>query len=191
MTSPAFVLRPSTPDSALPASSSDGSFQPPSPEQLLGLWFITHTSLPFWRDKRNIKITYAAPSSSSPLRLNADPITDAVTYQPPGSATLKTVQGVNTRAQGGRDGAWDWRGSGWVKVVSNHWEILGYGGGEEGGCWMVIFTHKSFFAPAAVHVYSRGKEALGEETRKALMGALARRRDLKDLVGSVFLVQQD
>ena len=183
-----FVLRPRT-LSAL-SSSDPSTFQPPSPEQLLGQWFIVHTSLPFWRDKRNIAIAYSAPSTSSPP---TNVVNDTVTYQALKSDKLKTVQGVNTLALGAWQGAWDWRGSGWVKVVSNHWEILAHGsgvGGDEGGRWIVIHTQKSFFAPAAVHVYSRDKEVLPEETLKMLVAALAQWNDLNELVENMFQVEQ-
>ncbi len=185
-----FVLRPS-PSSASPSSSDSSPFQPPSPEQLFGQWFIIHTSLPFWRDKRNIKIAYSA--LSSPPR-PTDPINDTTTYQTLKSEKLKTVQGVNTLAQSEQQGVWDWRGSGWVKVVSNHWEILGHGcreGGGDAGRWIVIHTQKSFFTPAAVHVYSRSKKALPEETKEMLKAALAQLQELKGLVEDVFQVQQD
>ena len=187
MTAP-FVLRPAT-ASALPSSDSS-IFQPPSPEQILGKWFIVHTSLPFWHDKRNIVITYSAPSlATPPIKL----VNDTVTYQTLKSDKPKTVQGVNALAQGPLQDAWDWRGSGWVKVVSNHWEILGHACAEDGvdvARWIVIHTQKSFFTPAAVHVYSRDKEALPEETRKMLVACLARWKDLKDLVENMFAVEQ-
>ena len=187
MTDP-FILR--SFEASVSPSSESSAFQAPSPEQLLGQWFIVHTSLPFWRDKRNITIAY---STACPQPTPTNIINDTVTYQALGSDKLKTVQGINTVSQGKRQGAWDWRGSGWVKVVSNHWEILGYGSGESGdeGWWILIHTQKSFFTPAAVHVYSRNQKALPEKTRRSLMSTLAQRQDLKELVESTFEVQHD
>ena len=187
MTNP-FVLR--ALEASISPSSESAAFQPPSPEHLLGQWFIIHTSLPFWRDKRNITIVYSA---AYPQPTPTNIINDTVTYQNLSSDKVKTVQGTNTAAQGERQGAWDWRGSGWVKVVSNHWEILGYGSGESGdeGRWMVIHTRKSFFTPAAIHVYSKSQKALTEETRRSLMSTLAKHQGLKELVESTFEVQHD
>ena len=188
-----FVLRHST--VSVPPSSTSYAFQPPSPEQLLGQWFVVHSSLPFWHDKRNIVITYSSPSPAPPN----DVVNDTVTYQTLKSDKLKTVQGVNTLAQNAPQGTWDWRGSGWIKVASNRWEILGHasggggvGGGGGGGVgrWIVIYTHKSIFTPAAVHVYSRDKEMLPEETRKMLVATLAGWKDLRDLVENMLAVQQ-
>ena len=182
-----FALRPST-NSALPLSDSS-TFQPLSPEQLLGKWFIVHTSLPYWHDKRNIVIAYSAPSSPAPP---TETVNDTITYQTLKSDKLRTVHGVNMLARGASPGAWDWRGSGWFKVVSNHWEILGHACGEGGevGRWMVIHTQKSFFTPAAVHVYSRDNQSLPDETRKMLVTALAQWKDLTDLVEKMFAVEQ-
>lgn len=56
---------------------------------------------------------------------------------------------------------------------------------------MVIHTQKSLFTPAAIHVYSRNKEALPSETLKMLMVALAQGQALKDLLENMFQVQQD
>ncbi|KAM0802920.1 hypothetical protein BDR22DRAFT_100790 [Usnea florida] len=184
----AFVLRPSL-DPALP-SSDDSTFRPPSSEQLLGQWFIVHSSLPFWRNKRNIKISYSAVSSPARPIVQTN---DTVVYQTLNSDKLNTVNGVNTVAQSEEHGAWDWRGSGWVKVVNNHWEVLGHDcrAGDDARRWIVIHTGKSFFAPAAIHVYSRDKEELPEETRKTLVTALAQSQDLKGLAEDLFRVQQE
>lgn len=95
-----FVLRSSS--TSTQPSSGSSAFQPPSSEQLLGKWFIVHTSLPFWRDKRNISIIYSA--LSSPAR-STDPVNDIITYQTLNSEKLKTVQGINTVAQSEQQGA--------------------------------------------------------------------------------------
>lgn len=180
-----FVLRPS----AL-SSPDEPAFQPPSSDQLLGQWFVVHTSLPFWRNKRNIQITYSAPPSPA---LATDLVIDTVTYQVENSAKLKTVQGTNTPAQSEHHGAWDWRGTGFIKVVSNHWEVLGHGdlGAGEKECWIVIHTQKSFFTPAAIHVYSRSREPLSEDVLKPLMAALAQHLNLRDLIGNMYQIQHN
>ncbi len=118
---------------------------------------------------------------------------DLVTYQALTSEKLRTLQGVNTHSESEDEGAWHWRGTGWVKVVSNNWEILGLGSGEIGNeeGWIVIQTQRSFFTPAAIHVYSRKKEQLPEDMWGNLKAALMEREDLKDLVQSMFDVQHD
>ena len=79
-----------------------------------------------------------------------------------------------------------------MKVVSSQWKILGHDSLEAGGgWWMAIHTQKSLFTPAAIHLYSRNKEALPEETQKMLIAALTQCQDLNDLVENMFPVRQD
>ena len=172
----------------IPPSRPAGSaaFQPPSSEQLLGQWFIVHSSLPYWSNKRNLQITYSRISTSD----SSTDLEDTITYQSTSSDKIKTIQGVNTLAQSEHQGAWDWRGCGWVKIVSNHWEILGHGN-HEAGDWIAIHTQKSFFAPAAIHVYSRVKDALPEEIKDTLTATLMQHQDLKALIECLFRVRQD
>ena len=181
----AFAIRPSLLNAPLP---DNPVFQPPSSNEILGDWFIVQTSLPYWRDKRNVKITY---SNISPSNSTIQSVQDEVSYRTLTSETIKTLRGINTPSPRGQPGAWDWRGSGWVKVVSNHWEILSYGNDQDGGVeWMVIYTEKSFFTPAAVHVYSRKQSKLPEAARDGLVNVLVERQHLKALVEGMYEVQQ-
>ncbi|KAL9009987.1 MAG: hypothetical protein Q9173_005037 [Seirophora scorigena] len=177
----AFVLRPSL--LALPTSDAS-TFQPPSTNDLLGDWWIVQTSLPYWRDKRNVKITYTQLANDNTATLS---VQDDASYQLLDSDKTKMIRGINTLSQRDQPGAWDWRGTGWVKIVSNHWKILAYGpGGGEEMEWLLIHTEKSFFTPAAVHVYSRVKTALPRFVKDALVDALVDSRDLRILLEGVY-----
>ena len=184
----AFALLPSI---AKLGPSDSPLFQAPSSGDLLGEWFIVLTSLPYWRDKRNIKVTYSA---SEPTAANPQIIYDTTTFQTLTSDKHKSVQGVNTPSPCGQPGGWDWRGTGWVKVVSNHWDVLGHNAiSPEGGQkieWFVIHTKKSFFTPAANHIYSRRKEAPAEGIRESLLNAFTERQEFKGLLECMFKVQQ-
>ena len=78
---------------------------------------------------------------------------------------MDTPSGTDTRA-------WDWRGKGWLKVVSSHWEIVdwcqgkgGEGEGDEGEEeWAVIWFEKTIFTPEGIDIFARGKKGLREET---------------------------
>ncbi|KAL8918022.1 MAG: hypothetical protein Q9208_007620 [Pyrenodesmia sp. 3 TL-2023] len=169
-------------------SPEPSSFQPPSAEELLGEWFIVQTSLPYFRDKRNVKITYT-PSASG--NTSTQRVHDELTYQTLSSDQKKTIRGVNNVSPRGQPGAWDWRGSGWVKVVSNHLEIIGHGLGDRSGMeWIMIHTERSFFAPAAIHVYSRVKAALPESVKARFMDTLVESPHIKALLGDMYEVQQ-
>lgn len=39
----------------------DTDFEPPSLEWLAGTWHFTHSTLPIWKDKRNVRVWISAP----------------------------------------------------------------------------------------------------------------------------------
>ena len=84
------------------------AFIPPPIMWVEGTWHVTHSTLPMWRNNRNVKITYTQlpPSASGQICLD-----DKVEYQSLKSEKLKTVAGIDTPALGA---AWNWRGKGWL-----------------------------------------------------------------------------
>lgn len=145
-----------------------------------------------WKSSRNVCITYTPlPTPTAPSSPDALPkLNDTVTYQSLKSDKLKTVEGVDTPAA---NGAWDWRGKGWLMIASSHWEVLGYGGAEEGGEWVVTYFAKTLFTPAGVDFYSRAKEGLSAKTLEGVKRALAAVEDagIRELAGKLFDVKID
>ncbi|KAJ5911765.1 uncharacterized protein N7473_001068 [Penicillium subrubescens] len=148
----------------------------PSIDFLTGTWHVTHSSLPLWKDKRNVKITYTPiPTNTTTNNAAGGDLTkldDLVQYQSrnPSNPKIHTVHGVDTPSQS-NPGAWDWRGKGWLLIASSNWEVLGFGyepktgtvteGEEElGNAWVVTYFAKTLFTPAGIDVYSRGKEGV-------------------------------
>ena len=105
---------------------------------------------------------------------------------------MKTINGIDT-ASGGDAGAWDWRGKGWLKIASSHWEILGHGDLDGGNRWAVIYFAKTLFTPAGIDVFSRAKEGLEGKVVEAIKEALAGIEDpaVKKLAGEMFEVKKD
>ncbi|OOQ86359.1 hypothetical protein PEBR_21846 [Penicillium brasilianum] len=114
---------------------------PPPIAFLTGTWHVTHSSLPLWKDKRNVSITYTAiPSTStgtgtgtgttpgSGIDHDTTKLDDLVQYQSrnPLKSKIHTVHGIDTPSPS-NPGAWDWRGKGWLMIASSHWEVLGFG----------------------------------------------------------------
>lgn len=118
----------------------------------MGPWHVTHSTLPMWKNNRNVVITYKPLESGT--------IDDLVEYQPLKSDKKKTVEGVD-KPDTAVDAAYNWRGKGWLKIASSHWEVLGHG--EEEGGWVVTFFAKTLFTPAGIDVYARKKGGLSEE----------------------------
>lgn len=79
--------------------------------------------------------------------------------------------------------AWNWRGRGWLRIASSHWEVLGWGerdlvvdgavgkGGEKER-WVVTWFAPSLFTPAGVDVYSDRKEGGSEGLVKEVLSTL-------------------
>ncbi|KFY95804.1 hypothetical protein V498_03112 [Pseudogymnoascus sp. VKM F-4517 (FW-2822)] len=167
-----------------PSSPSSATFVPPR-DSITGTWHVTHSTLPMWKKARNVAITYA------PLSEDASPkLDDTVTYQNLTSPALKTVSGIDTPAG---DGAWSWRGKGWLMIASSHWQFLGYGGGGEGEGWAVTYFQKTLFTPAGIDIYSRRKEGLGAEVLEGITAALGENEseEIRGLAKVLFEVKRD
>lgn len=128
---------------------------------------------------RNVTVTFLPSSTSTNSSITGsnpsiEHMDDTVTYQTLTSSKVKTICGSDTFERG-KPGVWNWRGAGWMKIVSTHWEILGYGRSLEGvdACeWVVKFFTASMFGPAGLEVSSRGKARLPEEIMRRLKEAL-------------------
>ncbi|KAI4220516.1 MAG: hypothetical protein L6R36_007571 [Xanthoria steineri] len=201
-THPPITLRPPTTSTHLPQQQP--SFTAPTPQWLSGTWHVTHSTLPMWKSKRNVSITYTPLTEPSPSPTTK--LDDLVQYQTLTSAKMKTVEGIDTPSSlGAEGGEWDWRGKGWLRVASSHWEVLGWGNlpdymggegegeGEGGNQWVVTFFAKTLFTPAGIDVYSRRKEGVGREVVEGIQEALGGSADegVRRLAREVFEVVRD
>ena len=81
---------------------------------------------------------------------------------------MQVMQGTDTPLTPVDDGlvpgTWTWRGTGFLRLVTSRWEVLGCGsltgGTEEGEAWMVIYASKTLYTPSVLNVYTRRKGAL-------------------------------
>ncbi|KAJ5222149.1 uncharacterized protein N7469_011036 [Penicillium citrinum] len=168
--------------------TKDGKkYDPPTNQFLMGTWHVTHSSLPLWKDKRNVNITYKEIESSG-----GNQIDDLVKYQAIGSDKIKSVHGVDT-ADSRNPGAWNWRGKGWLKIASSHWECLGFGHADESNDWVVTYFAKTLFTPAGLDIYSRDKQGLSQNTVDEILQALKglEVKEITVLVESIFQIQQE
>jgi len=151
------------------------TFTPPSPQWLAGKWNITHSSLPTWRDKKNVAITYTLADARG-FKLD-----DYVEFQFSENGKLRGVSGTQTMHNPHdyeHDGTWDWHGRGLIKLARAHWECLGWGRDEESGVeWMVTFFVKTAFTPDGINVYARAPDRLPGELLARIEEALLRTED--------------
>jgi hypothetical protein len=159
----------------------------PPNDSIIGTWHVTHSTLPLWKNKRNVNITYKLlPADSSGVQK----LDDLVQYQGIDSGKIKSVHGIDTPTPG-NPGAWDWRGKGWLMIASSHWECLGFGGDDEK--WIVTYFAKTIFTPAGIDIYSRDKEGLSQSTVDQILDSLKGLgiKEMTDLANGVFRIPQN
>ncbi|BCR94874.1 uncharacterized protein AKAW2_11920A [Aspergillus luchuensis] len=189
---------------------------PPTTTNILGTWYITRSSSPFWSDKRNPTITLTAdttttttPPGSLPLSALSQPtttsptpiLTNKTSYQTLSSSSVKTTTGTDRAISGGKEHGpiqMEWRGSGWLRMVSAQWEILGWGGADDDDEWLLVFANKSMFMPAGISLYSRTKTGVDEMVWAGIeveLGGLVERYpaegELRELVMGMEVVRFD
>ncbi|KAK0263734.1 hypothetical protein LTR91_008498 [Friedmanniomyces endolithicus] len=179
-------------------------YQSPTLAWLTETWHVTHSTLPMWKNKRNVRIQYTPlpPSTgSNSAASETDRIDDLVTYQGLTGDKVTTLHGVDklstttsTGSNGQAKDAWDWRGKGWLKIAGSHWEVLGWG--EEvatGNKWVVTEFAKTLFTPAGVDVYSQRPEGLQQITLEGIKRALEGTGDenVKRMAVELFEIKRD
>lgn len=178
-------------------ASPPAGFETPSIRWMTETWHVTHSSLPMWKSKRNVRIQYTPlpPSDPSIPAENTDRLDDLVSSQGLNTTKVSTIEGIDTATKGetGR-GEWNWRGKGWLKIAASHWEVLGWGEEEEtGNKWVVTCFDKTLFTPAGVDLYSQHKGGLKAETVEGIKKALNQVNDegIRKMAGDLFEVKID
>jgi hypothetical protein len=127
-----------------------------------------------WRSARNVRITYKD--------LGEGGVDDLVEYEKSGS--LKNVPGID-KQQG--PGSWNWRGKGWLKLITSHWEILGWGerptgDGGQVERWMVTWFASTLFTEEGIDVLTDRRDGLPEETLNTILAKLTTLDEAPDVV---------
>ncbi|KAI9767880.1 MAG: hypothetical protein M1840_005373 [Geoglossum simile] len=205
-----------------PGKPSTGlNWSPPRIDWLEGTWHVTHSTLPLWKSKKNVQITYKSlPQRDGTTPSGTHRLDDLVSYQDLSSDTVRTVHGIDTSSSNGDTGAWDWRGTGLLFLLTSHWEVLGWGdsgsdgdgdndgadsvsiGGECSSSlpvpemhvdWVVTYFAKTFFTPAGIDIYSRSQKGLSPKKVARVIDALngVDDEDVRRLVGGIFEVMHD
>lgn len=187
------TLRPPT----FSPATAPPDFKLPSIVWLTETWHVTHSTLPMWKSKRNVRIKYTPLEPSSPLisKDQTDRLDDLVTYQGLTGDKISTVKGID-KASGTAStrGEWDWRGKGWLMIASSHWEVLAWGEEPDtNNKWVVTMFAKTLFTPAGIDVYSQARTGLKPGTLQDIKSALAQVDDLnvKEMAGTLFEIKSD
>ena len=169
---------------SLPGDPPNSDFKVPSTDYFHGTWYVTHSTLPMWKNNRNVRITYK-PLAGSPEKLD-----DLVEYQNLKGEKLKCVCGVDT-PEPGVPLSYHWRGKGMLMIASSHWQVLGYGPEEEG--WAVTYFAKTLFTPAGIDIYSRAKAGISDALVQNIREGLKKVDHIgcKTLEEGIFVVKHD
>lgn len=173
-------------------------FQTPTIAWLTEAWHVTHSTLPMWKSKKNVRIHYTPLEPSRPdiAKENTDRLDDLVTSQPLHGDKVSSIRGVDKASGSGESrGEWDWRGKGWLMIASSHWEVLGWGEEEHnnGNKWAVTAFAKTLFTPAGIDVYSQSRAGVLLETLEGIKSALAQvdDQDVQKMAKDIFEVMID
>jgi len=168
---------------------------------MAGAWQVTHSTLPLWKGRFGVKITYTPLPGTQEADKTAFPdLNDFVEYQKKSGGSYSSVNGVSrsvTVPDLGSGWAFSWRGKGWLMIASSQWEVLGYGSdisgaapGTEGQAkdWIVTYFGKTIFTPAGIDVYCRSEDGLSAECVANIKKELESFEDpsLKKLAGEIF-----
>lgn len=150
----------------------------PTFDWLRGPWNVSYSTLPLWKDKQNVRITYSMTGSRGDSLDRIPDLDDHVESQKVGKDKTSHIHGISrpVEVEGLAHGlAYSWRGKGWLKIASSDWEILGFGtdtqNGEEND-WIVTFFSKTLFTPAGIDIYTRSTKNLSDTTLRTIKTAL-------------------
>lgn len=137
------------------------------------------SSSSMWQDKKHsITITYTVEDSG-----DAHKVHDLADWQTEKSDSVSSTRGLSTPSNAqGTCRIYNWRGAGWLRMISTRWEIVGVGvahvdiGVDEDG-WtgterdpdvLVTFVQKTLFSPQALSIYVK-REHFHTDRQEAIL----------------------
>jgi len=146
-------------------------------EKFMGLWHVTHSTLPLWKSRKDVTISYALTPGSSSQAVQFDDIVQYRSRSAPSTSTPSRVVGVDTLFTPPSSDRplsktrYKWRGKGMLRIASSRWQVLGCNTDEKvGPAWAVTYFEKTLFTPEGLDVYSRVPEGLPDELLQDIIG---------------------
>ncbi|KAM0752521.1 hypothetical protein T439DRAFT_324613 [Meredithblackwellia eburnea MCA 4105] len=163
---------------------------------LLGTWHVVASTLPLWKDKKNVTITYSSIQGEKETTMD-----DVVAYNKrndPVGKEASTVKGVD-RIEEGSLNAWKWRGRGLLMIASSRWQLLGFNVHSPSTLssepeWVLTYFKSTLFTPAGLDIYARTAKGLDDEfVQKIVQGVEKLGGEVGELVkdGGMFRVPHD
>jgi hypothetical protein len=134
-------------------------------------WHMIASSSSMWQDrKHSLTITYSPAADDT----NAREFTDVTTWCADNSDKQSSTKGISSPLASESGNVYNWRGAGWLRMITTRWEIVGLGllspllhadGADEGEreskvsedsvVVLVTFVQKTVFSPQALSVFIR------------------------------------
>ncbi|MGH3493469.1 MAG: hypothetical protein ACRDRL_19685 [Sciscionella sp.] len=118
-------------------------------DALCGTWHVVRSTLPLWRARSDVTISYSSLPDGQTARLD-----DVVAY---GSTRRKTIIGVDSQ-DAKHPRLFHWRGTGLLsRLASSDWVLVG--NDENYRQWALSYFSRTLFTPAGMDVYARNESA--------------------------------
>ncbi|GAA99663.1 uncharacterized protein L969DRAFT_47938 [Mixia osmundae IAM 14324] len=178
-------------------------------DALLGSWDIVYSTLPLWRNKKNVCITYAlVPGFPASDRLDDLVEYHASVYVDSRKTPRRAIRGIDRRElpSGIKDLStvngvhWRWRGKGFLMPITSDWQILGLHLAKEHPLppdrdeWIVSYFQATLFSPAGLDIYARtGSPPVDSERMDKIIKALQSVEDttVAKLAKDIFPISHD
>ncbi|WVF71492.1 hypothetical protein IAT40_006298 [Kwoniella sp. CBS 6097] len=153
----------------------------------MGRWGVAWSTLPMWKNKKDVSITYTPVADQTKINTTFDDLVEYRKMSAANDSKTSTVKGVDTLTPGTNGATFDWKGSSYLFFVHSHWEVLGYGRDEINGLeWGVTFFSKTLFTPAGIDIYLRTSPS---NPQPAATDPAIRKHLLESIVAAIGVVE--
>ncbi|KAH7094019.1 hypothetical protein BKA62DRAFT_721409 [Auriculariales sp. MPI-PUGE-AT-0066] len=132
-----------------PGTQSPSFNKPLVVEELMGKWHVVRSTLPMWKNKKDVTITYTPRAQAIDQPISFDDLVEYRSASAAADSSPSTVRGVDKQDPAFAQ-TYNWRGSGWLMIASSRWEIIGLGDD-----WAVTYFSSTLFTPEGLDIYVR------------------------------------
>jgi len=124
----------------------------------MGRWQVVYSTLPMWKSKKDVSISYTPVELTDDGRLLIDDLVEYRSLSASSKSSLSRIHGVDTAFSppnpSGVQSAvhFKWRGKGFLSIATSKWQVLGF---DPNRGWAVTYFEKTLFTPAGIDIYVR------------------------------------
>ncbi|KAG0146684.1 hypothetical protein CROQUDRAFT_106965 [Cronartium quercuum f. sp. fusiforme G11] len=151
-------------------------------DRFLTTWFVVASTLPMWKGKKNITITYS-PIEGQPKEVFSDLIEYHSDLSASPSSPRKQIRGIDRpdwpESSSQDQVRWKWRGKGLLKIASSRWQPMGFHFDSASEAhysdepdWVITYFEKTLFTPAGIDIYAQTSAGIAEDLKQRLIKAV-------------------